>query len=100
MARRTPIRIAAVRKYMALAMLAGLAACSWSDDQTWHGYYYENTLVKTPAEMSVAYASADQCLAGMKTYMNTAPRYAGFACARGCPAEIDGYLADCQQVVR
>ena len=70
-------------------------------DQHWYGYFYEDLRINGAAELSVAYPDARSCLAGMHAYMTKAPVFAGFACARGCPAARDGgYIVDCQDTAR
>jgi hypothetical protein len=92
------VRLLRASPWLAAALLAG---CSGQNDQRWYGYYYEDVRLNGAPGLSVPFADAHACLAGMHAYMTRAPANAGFACARGCAVARDGgYVVDCQDMAR
>jgi len=88
------------RRVLAVAITTMLVGCSPSSDHDWYGYYYENVMINGAPATSRPFSSAQACLAAMRDYTRNASRWAGFACARGCTQQANGFLSDCAAVVR
>ncbi len=88
------------RRLVAVAIAGLLCGCSSSSDQDWYGYYYDNVMINGAPATSRPFESAPACLAAMRNYTRNASRWAGFACARGCTRQTNGFLTDCTAIVR
>jgi hypothetical protein len=87
------------RRSVVLACAVAMCGCSPSQGRDWYGYYYENVMINAAPAISRPFSSPQACLAAMRAYTRNASRWAGFACARGCVHQQNGFLSDCAQVV-
>jgi len=87
-----------VRLGMVLLSLLVVACAPQLDGEAWYGYYYDNVTLNTEGAMSRPFVSARECHAVMRDLLSHSPKLAGYACARDCPAPIQGVIADCVQV--
>ncbi len=82
---------------LAIALAGG---CSHKEAQGWHGYYYDNVLSSSPAQVSGPYDDAPRCVAAMHERLRKAPTTASFTCARHCRTASDGSVENCREVAR
>jgi hypothetical protein len=90
-----------VRLVVSLCSFFLLASCSNTfDTNKWYGLYYQDVTKNYKAALSRPFDNPAQCKAAMRDYLKTAPRFASFACARGCTRGEDGYISLCLEVAR